>query len=313
VEVGGSLIVIALILFVVGFLTRKKRPVPEAAAKPSRMRRTPPPAPMVPVTHIRPPVSDFHVHGDEARVFFAVTAPPEPDDVLNELLVGEAVEIVREKAHSLPISQVNHVVAFGNSAEGATEMGRTTLDTPGQLPVRSEVPSILNLAGIALDPLADDFGAEPPVVPETVVRIKEDRLGPLIDELRLPKAVDIGLRAQGIDPATMTAGQLLLGMLALVGYESEPGPVANTHIVTRDKTRFFVRQDDYRPDDHPEVALEALDRFAFEFQASQADRGLYVSEKYGPFAVYDRERRDPRVRYLTRERLQNLIDGLAIG
>lgn len=311
-EVGGSLIVIALILFAVGMFTRKKRPELEAA-KPSRLRRTPPPVPLVPVTHIRPPVSDFHVHADEARVFFAVSAPPEPDDVLNELLVGEAVEIVREKTHSLPISQVNHVVAFGTSADGPIEMGRATLETPGHLPVRSEVPSILNLAGFALDPLAGDFGEEPPVPPETVVRIKEDRLGPLIDALRLPRAVDTGLRAQGIDPATMTAGQLLLGMLALVGYQVEPGPVANTHIVTKDDTRFFVRQDDYRPDDHPEVAVEALDRFAFEFQASQADRGLYVSEKYGPFAVHERERRDPRVRFLTRERLQNLIDGLAIG
>lgn len=312
-EVGGSLIVIALILFVVGFVTRKKRPAPEATSKPSRSRRTPSPALLVPVSRIRPPVADFHVHGDEARVFFSVAAPAEPDEVLNELLVGEAVEIVREKSHSLPISQVNHVVAFGTSAGGPVEMGRATLETPGQLPVRSEVASILNLAGIAHDPLADDFGQEPPIPPEMVVRIKEDRLGPLIEELRLPRAVDTGLRAQGIDPATMTAGQLLLGMLALVGYEVEPGPVAGTHLVRKDDTRFFVRQDDYRSDDHPEVSEEALDRFAFEFQASQADRGLYVSEKYGPFGVYERERRDPRIRYLTRERLQNLVDGLAIG
>ncbi len=313
-ELGIPLILVAVVLFAVGWATRKKKPQPEGKPqKPSRLRGVPPAPPEIEVAHPRPPVAEFHVVDDEARVIFSVAAPPEPDDVLSELLVGEAIEVTREKQHSLPMSQVNHVVAFGTSSEGPVEMGRATLETPGQLPVRSMVPSILNLSSIAADPLAGRFDEEPPTPPETVMRVREDILPPLSNELRIPKAIDTGLRAQGVDPATMTAGQLVTGMLSLVGYRIEPGPVPGTHFASKGGSRTFIRQDDYQPGGHPEVDSEAINRFAFEFQASQAERGLYVSEKFGPFEIYNRERRDPRVRFVTRERLQNLIDALAMG
>ncbi len=46
---------------------------------------------------------------------------------------------------------------------------------------------------------------------------------------------------------------------------------------------------------------------------SGADRGLMVSDKFGPFEVYERERREPRVRFVTRERLQGFVDALTVG
>jgi hypothetical protein len=53
-------------------------------------------------------------------------------------------------------------------------------------------------------------------------------------------------------------------------------------------------------------------RFVVDFGGSAADRGLLVSEKYAPFEIYDRERRDSRIRFVTRERLPGFIDALAI-
>jgi hypothetical protein len=40
---------------------------------------------------------------------------------------------------------------------------------------------------------------------------------------------------------------------------------------------------------------------------------VFVSEKYAPYTIYDLERREPRIRFLTRERLQEFIDSMAIG
>ena len=39
---------------------------------------------------------------------------------------------------------------------------------------------------------------------------------------------------------------------------------------------------------------------------------MLVTEKYGPFMVYDKERREPRVRFITRERLQTFVDGFSL-
>lgn len=309
-SVGLGLVIVALVLFGVAFLNRKN--LDKRTAKKSRGKAVVTPEPVM-VSRPRPPVVDFHVRDEEARVYFAVAAPAEPDDVLNDLLVDEAIEIVREKAGVLPLSMVHYVVAFGTSNGIAVEMGRAKLDTPGRLPVRPVEASILNLSAIAADPLAGRFDAAAVSVPETVVPTRSDTLPPVVKELQLPRAVAVGVRAQGIDPETMSAGDLVVGMLRLVGYAVEAGPVPKTHIATKDGIRTFIRQDDYRDGDHPEVSIEALDRFAFEFQAAQANRAIYVSDKYGPFDIYERERRDKRVRFITRERLQDLIDGLAVS
>ncbi len=323
-KAGLLFIGVAVLLFVANYLLGKRGPRKESPAVTKKTVATepkknifghyaPPPLPEFAAVKIKPPVADFHVRDDEARVYFQVPAPGEADPILNELMIEEAVEVVREKSHALPMSQVRQVAAFGTSANGPILFGRTNLVTPGQLPPRSEAPSILNLTAIAADPLATDFGAEVEPPPGIEVHAKPDTLAPLDTELRLPKAVTVGLRAQGIDPATMTAGQLLVGMIRLVGYAVEPGPVSGTYLATRGGETTFIREDPYRPGGYPEVDSKTLDSFAFEYVASQAARGIFVSEKYGPFEIYDRERRDPRIRFITRERLQNLVDGLSLG
>ena len=58
------------------------------------------------------PVGDFHVVGREARVTFDVPLPEQGDRMLNDLLVDQAVEVVREKRQTLPIDDVSEIVVF---------------------------------------------------------------------------------------------------------------------------------------------------------------------------------------------------------
>ena len=53
-------------------------------------------------------------------------------------------------------------------------------------------------------------------------------------------------------------------------------------------------------------------QFVVEFVNSGADRGLLISDKFSPFEVYEREKREPRIRFVTRERLQKFVDALSL-
>ena len=41
-------------------------------------------------------------------------------------------------------------------------------------------------------------------------------------------------------------------------------------------------------------------------------RAFLVTDKFGPYVMYEKERRDARVRFVTRERLQTFVDGFAL-
>ncbi|NIS30813.1 MAG: hypothetical protein GWO04_13065 [Actinobacteria bacterium] len=81
----------------------------------------------------------------------------------------------------------------------------------------------------------------------------------------------------------------------------------------RGGSRIFLRVVPHTAGDHPELGETDVRKFSVDFQESRGDRGLLVTEKYSPFMVYDRERRDPRMRFITRERLQQFVDGLSLG
>jgi hypothetical protein len=309
-------IIVAGVLFGVSMLMSRRRKALEkelGIVRPGRKARPQPPAPppTFEAVFLRPAVAGFHVEGETARVRFDVPLPAEPDDILAELLTDEAIEVVREKRHSLPLSGLREVIALAGRGE-VKEVGRATLETPGVLPPRSEVLSILNLSAIAKDPLERHFEDGHGQVPETTTSVPKDDLVPLSQELRLPKAVATGLRAQGIDPDTMSAGDLVTGLLRLFGYAvSSTG--AGGYFAERGGEKTYIVEDRYRSGDHPELDEHALRRFVIEFSTSGAQRGMLVSEKYGPFEIYDMERRNPKVRFITRERLQRFVDGLSLA
>ena len=88
---------------------------------------------------------------------------------------------------------------------------------------------------------------------------------------------------------------------------------AGTFDASRAGQRVFVRTIPHGAGEHPELDESAVDRFVVEFLSSGADRGLLITEKFSPFEIYERERREPRMRFITRERFQAFIDALAVG
>lgn len=316
---GQALLIVAVVILVLAIVLNRRRQALRAELgiePPEKGRRTPKVAPQasLEIEHARPEVSDFQVDGTVATVRFNVPYPPEGDEVLADLLLGEAIEVVRERRHHLPLGNLTEVVAMGGRGS-VVEVGRTRLDTPGQLPPRVNPMGILNLSVLGRDPLAQSFSEEntnADVMPGTLAHERRDELGPLSQELRLPKAIDTGLRAQGIDPALASAGELVVGVLKLFGYQVSAAGLSGW-FANKGGDRTYIVEERHKPGDHPELDESAIRRFMVEFGTSGANRGLLVSEKYGPFEIHALERREPRVRFITRERIQKLIDSLAIS
>jgi len=267
---------------------------------------------VVDVAGLRPSVAEFHVHEGDATVTFNVPLPEgEIDEVLVDILVNEAVEVTREKSHTLPMAQVTRVVARA----GNREVGARELEQPGILPSPIGTAHLPQLHKIGFDPIDGQFKEEDKVEPGFVTpeRGATDQLGSIGAELRLPKAIDVGLRSQGIDPGTMTAGELVRTVLVLFGHSVTAGDREHTYSCTKGGRKTYLREVPYSEGGHPELGEDVIDSFMFGFRSSGADRGLLVTDKYAPFEVYERERREPRVRFVSRERLQKFIDSAALG
>ncbi len=259
------------------------------------------------------PVADFHVRGEEAIVVFDVPLSEEDDSVLNELLVDEAIEVVREKRHTLPIDGVTVVVARAGRGE-TREIGRTELPAIGELPPPMENMG-LSLMNIAHDPFAAPFeeDTDHSVVYETKTDVPSDELGPIIEELKLPAGLERGLRAIGVDPKSVSAPDLILALLRMFGYGVTEQAMPGTYMVIKDGLSTYILTEQHRPGDHPELEESTCKRFIAEFGSSGADRGLLVTAKYSPFMIHDIEARQPNLRFITRERIQGFIDWMALG
>jgi hypothetical protein len=97
----------------------------------------------------------------------------------------------------------------------------------------------------------------------------------------------------------------------MAGYAVSSGTKAGTYLARRGGTTTFLYV--VGLGDYPEVDGKDISAFVVDFMASKADRGLLISDRYGPFEVYERERREPRVRFVTRERLQSFVDALTVS
>ncbi len=305
---GVFLIILALVLGAVAMLAKRRGNSLRAKVEAAQV------ATGIDADRPRPRVSEFHVRGEEAQVIFDVPLPEgEIDEVLGELLTNEAVEVVREKRHELPIDGVTTVVAFAGRGGEPRRIGSVSLEEPGVLPPPMVAAPSLHLGHIGFDPLEKQFSDELlHNAPSLASDQRADTLGPIGNELRLPKAVAVGLRAQGIDPATMTSAEMVHSLLLLFGYAvtSTDNPLARK--ATKSGSTTYLREDPYQPGDHPEVDEVTMRQFVMEFVSSGADRGLLISDKFSPFGVYEREKREPRIRFVTRERLQKFVDALSL-
>ncbi len=305
--VGVILLVVAIFLAIIGsVLSRRTKALKE------QLRVGGTPAPELDVERPRPHLMAFHVRGEEAQVTFDVPLPAgEPDPVLVDLLLDEAVEVVHAKRHSLPITDVTKVVVFAGRGADARRIGELSLAEPGELPPVPSGPS-LHFSSFGFDPLVQQFQEDAAAPPELAPKQSTDTLRPIGEELRIPKALDIGLRAQGIDPATMSAAEMVKGILVLFGYSIVAGTEASTYTASKEGTTTFVREDVYKPGDYPELEESTIGSFMVGFVNAKTDRGLLVSAKYAPFSIYAQEQREPRVRFVTRERLQKFLDAFSL-
>ncbi len=253
---------------------------------------------------LRPKVSEFHVVGDEARVTFDVPLPPGgADPVLTGLLKYEAIEVLRAKARTLPIDQVVSVMVLA----GSTPIGTVALPSAGVLPPEMEPPVSLNLDA-ADDPLSHTLGGH--VDPSAAGTPGADVLGPIGSEIRVPSALDAALRAAGVSVETADAPELVRGLITLHRYQVEEKD-DRTYLARKGGTTTFVRDIAHGPGDHPELDEADIRRFVADFVQSGADRGLLVTAKYAPYAIYEREKAEPRIQFISRERLQGFVDRMA--
>ena len=259
------------------------------------------------------PVSDFHVHDVEARVTFDVPLPDEDDEVLNELLVDQAVEVVREKNRELPIDMVEVIVVFAGK-DPVREVGRHQLPSAGELPPPSPTAA-LSFANIAHDPFAAPFDADVDhsIHYDTKADVPEDELGPLIDELKIPSGLDRGLRANGLDPAALDGPELVLALLRLFGYGVSEQAYPGSYMAIKDGLSTYILTEAYKPGQHPELEEEVIRRFLADFSSSGAERGILITDKYSPFMIHEIESNQPKVRFITRERVQVFVDSMALG
>lgn len=258
-----------------------------------------------------PNLEDLSVSGDTVRVTFA--APMVGDDpILSELLSYHALEAVRRARRNLPLEGLKGVEVFASHRDRTRKVGSVDFDEPGHLPETMPVPDIVKVSEVMGDPLDDVFGT-PKVSKKSVGDHGGETLAPLGSFLRISAKAGAALRMQGIDPDDMTAGELVRGILALRGYTVTAAPDADTHHARKGSATVFFREVPHSRGEHPELSEREINRFAMDMVASRMARGMLVTEKYGPFLVYKLERRNPRIRFVTRERLQKAIDALALG
>jgi hypothetical protein len=316
-QVGFFLVFILIILLAGWFLATSRR------RQAKRLLEVPDTAEAAGLSSSRPiidtaegshsPVASFHVRGEEIQVTFDVPLPAEPDQVLYDLLLEEAIEVARDKRHTLPIDQATTVVAYAGRGE-AREVARAKLPSPGELPPRVEHGGI-NLAHVAHDPFAAPFDEEQERVADFQVRsdTPEDELGPLAASLRLPAGLERGLRATGVDPSSADASQLILALLRMFGYTVSEHAFPGSYMAVKDGKSTYIQAEAHARGESHEVSEASIRRFLTDFNSSGAERGLLLSEKYAPFEIHSIEARQPKVRFVTRERIQRFIDSMALG
>lgn len=310
-EIGIPLILIGAAIIAYAIISQRRE---RSSAEPEVAGEEQPTSADVNVDRPRPAVAEFHVVDEEARVTFDVPLPSgEVDEVLRDLLTHEAVEVIREKRHTLPIDQVTKVVALAGRGGDPVVVGSVELAEPGDLPPAVMDIPLLQFSHLGHDPLEESFTEDQePQAPPDVITGTDAALGPIGSELQIPKAVDVGLRSLGVDPATMSAPDLVIGMLKLYGYVVTDVNDTTKHAVKGGQTT-FLRLVPHDAGGYAELGESAIRQFVADFATADAGRGLLVTDKYGPFEVYQRERRDPRVRFVTRERLQKFVDSLALS
>jgi len=312
--VAVTILIVVIALAVVAFAANALRSAGQTA---ERSVDAGSPVPKRPV----PLVSEFHVAGDTARTVFAVPlGDAEAGEHLVELLCAAAVEYVRNKKRDgLPLDGVRHIEVSAMRGESSEVLGIVDLPDAGVLPARDEK--------VLVESTHDPIASVSEVIADTTVAPQSDAgtsLESVAQAVQLSGPTDAHLRSIGVDPATMDLDDLVLGLLRVSGYDVHvgrsgmsgltgvQGGKADVYGLAREgksTTLVILRHED---GSHPELADSVLAKFAVEIAQINPDQAILVSDKYSPYSMYEREKRDKRCVYITRERLQAFVDSFGL-
>jgi len=265
-----------------------------------------------------PIVTDFHVKGDTASAVFAVPlGDAEAGEHLVDLLCATAVEYVRDrKSDGLPLDGVLHIDVSAMRGDTPEILGTIDLPDAGVLPDKDEK--------VLVEPSHDPIAAVHEVIADTTVVAQSDSttsLEPVAQTIQLSGPSDAHLRSIGVDPETMSLEDLVLGLLRLSGYDVHVGRTGMSDIqggradvfgLTRDGKSTMLLVLNHDEGSHPELDDSILAKFTIGFAQSNDDQAILVTDKYSPYSMYEREKRDPRCTYITRERLQAFVDSFGL-
>ncbi|GBE25249.1 hypothetical protein BMS3Bbin02_01534 [bacterium BMS3Bbin02] len=298
----GWVVVVVIVVVLVGALVLVRRSAQEPVSDGS---------PQDAAIGLSLQVLEFIPTIDDATVVFNAPLPDgDVGDVLRDLLFDEALRFVHEKRRSgLPIDGITSIRVVGIRKGERVDVGILKIEEPGDLPEPPPVPlPHLRATG---DPFRGLTQEEMDLAPKLKDRSGEDGIEPVGEMLRFSERVDAGLRLRGVDPSTASLAALTRSLFELAGYSLNPAS-ALTFVATRDGVDTYVEVVPHRDDEYPELRRSEMTSFVIDFQRSRASRGVLVTEKFGPFDIYDMEKRVPEVRFVPNERLQAFVDSFAL-
>jgi hypothetical protein len=267
-----------------------------------------------------PTVSDFHVSGSTASVVFAVPlGDTEVGPHLTDLLNANAVEYVRSKvASGLPLDGVEHIAVSAMRGDHTELIDTVDLPAIGQLPDES---AILSRETLPIDPVAslEAVTADATVAPSTS---RSDTLEPVSEIVELTNHGEAHLRSLGVDPAKMSLEDLIVGLFRINGYQIDTNRRGFTMTSVEPDKILWISRDgqssvlvivDHVVGSYPELDDQVLSEFAVGISQAKLTTAILVTDKFGPYAMYEREKRDKRLVCVTRERLQPFVDSFGLA
>ncbi len=266
-----------------------------------------------------PLVTEFHVAGDTAKTLFSVPLGDAPvGEHLTNLLSTSAIEYVRtRKADGLPLDGVHHIEVSAMRGDDPEVVCTVDLPEPGVLPDTEPVALV--------EPEHDPIAAVAVVVADTSVATPPgdtQALGPVSEFVELSSPMEAHLRSIGVDPKDMSLDALVVGLLRVSGYEVTLGRAgfnlgsdekATLYGVRRNGQKTVLAVLEHAEGTHPELDEKVLSEFAVGVAQTDPDVAILVTDKYSPYAMYEREKRDKRLVFITRERLQSFVDSFGIS
>lgn len=265
---------------------------------------------------LRPKLVDFHVKDTTARIYYGVPLPDgDVDGHLKDLLCRDAPLVLHEKrAHGLPIEQVVRAEVFGQRNGKPIEVAVLELEEPGEIPELVVPDLVPHAAATGYDPLAHLGEQEFEIQPGVASKESTVGLPPFSDDISFAKSVEAELRAVGVDPYNTPLSDLSLALLRIGGYQVSPASAgtANMHIAQKAGSTSLVVIHEHQAGEHPELSEQAVNGFVIAVAQNNPQRALLITDMFSPYIVYEKERSDPRCRFITRERLQPFVDSFAL-